>query len=486
MRKRYDRYQNELLTLASVLITLIIWVISTSSVRESLLSKWPYVVLGGVYVALASRVVFLGRASRFLQERSLSQVPDRHREFNRYREALDAANTCYMFLGMSAEEFQREVSIHDYFRDRQARGLGVLNVQVLLLHPDSPHFAAKLHDVNPGADLQQLIQRKKDIMRTLVRSFSSVPSSSGSFDVRFCDATPIWMMQFYDRSTSANRSPDTMRLMAQLAGRHSKFSPLYELDNADPVLFRSFLGYFEGLWEQSMPLKPDGAFPDLHTTSGSTLTTLAFDFDGTLVASSALKRDAFMHAMRPKSSDDQERCEHAYVEHGALNRLELLRNSFFDVYGRLPSENEKQVLASAYTEFFRSHLNEVTLVPGFSDFHAKFQHRYRFIIVSNAPRDEILEMCHRLGIDDLFLRIYGFPTSKVAALREVLDDFGIEPAGILYVGDRVEDRIVAESVGTRFSCFDPSSSPGSRPYLGVNSFSDLAGVLYNLDIGVEP
>src|SRR3954465_14690494 len=164
MQRWYRRFQSEVLTGISVLIALLIWVVSTKSAQDSLASKWPYFILAGIFCGLALRVVALARSRRFLQERSLSQVPE-ERSTIRYKYALESARSCYMFLGMSAEEFQREVAIHDYFNRRQAASLPLLNFRIILLHPDSQFFASKLHDVNPGADLQQLVQRKKDIMR---------------------------------------------------------------------------------------------------------------------------------------------------------------------------------------------------------------------------------------------------------------------------------------------------------------------------------
>lgn len=484
MSNFYQRRQNEILTTISIIVPLALSLIAGISIEDSIANQLPYIILIVGYIALGASVLYLQRSRKEVRSHSLSRAPKKAIERHRYRVSLDAATSCYFFLGMSAEEFQREIPIHDYFRERQARSSVPLRVKVLLLHPDSPYFSSKLHDANRDANLSEIVQRKKDIMRTLVHSFSTVPASAGTFEVRFYDGPTLWSMQLYDCSAQSGGSPDTLRIMPQLEGRHGKYSHVYQLDTSDQELFRPFYWYFTGLWDEALPLAEGGAFPDLFASSGSTVTTLAFDLDGTLVRSAEQKKAAYMHAMCAVAGADSATAERSYIEHGTENRVNLLRCSFIDLHGYDPSRAELDGLVDAYTIHYRQHNNEVDLFPGFKDFFERFKHRYRCVIVSNAPKTEIVEMLERFGVSDYFVKVYGYPVSKVAALREIFTEFSLEPGAIMYVGDRPEDRWVAESVGTRFQRLAPAG-PTSLADPALSSLSELAAVLFDLDIGID-
>jgi phosphoglycolate phosphatase-like HAD superfamily hydrolase len=211
------------------------------------------------------------------------------------------------------------------------------------------------------------------------------------------------------------------------------------------------------------------------------IAALVFDFDGTLVDSSAIKKSSFMSALGAGKTIDREECELAYATHGTINRAELLALSFTDIYSRVPSLAEREALAGAYTTYFRDHMGEVKLFPGLHEFHEKFGERYQFMISSNAPRGEIVELCTKLGIDTYFTRVYGHPVSKAAALRDIVAALDVGPANLLYVGDRVEDGMVADSVGTRFCRLDPGFHSTSSAEGIVRSLAGLAGIITSPD-----
>ncbi len=70
----------------------------------------------------------------------------------------------------------------------------------------------------------------------------------------------------------------------------------------------------------------------------------------------------------------------------------------------------------------------------------------------------------------------------LAALKEVIQDAGIQAFNILYIGDRAEDRIVAEATGTRFCSIDHKTPPGQGDSSSVRSFDELAGTIYDIEV----
>ena len=207
------------------------------------------------------------------------------------------------------------------------------------------------------------------------------------------------------------------------------------------------------------------------------IAALVFDFDGTLVDSAAIKKNSFISALGAGRTVDREKCELAYATHGTINRTELLALSFTDIYSRAPSPAERAALADAYTAYFRDHMGDVKLFPSLPEFYEKFGQQYQFMISSNAPQGEIVELCTKLGIDKYFTAVYGHPVGKAAALRDIVAGLDVQPANLLYIGDRVEDGMVADSVGTRFCRLDPGFHSTSSSDGIVRSLAGLADVI---------
>jgi phosphoglycolate phosphatase-like HAD superfamily hydrolase len=201
---------------------------------------------------------------------------------------------------------------------------------------------------------------------------------------------------------------------------------------------------------------------------------IVFDLDGTLVDSSAIKKRSFMTALGAGDRTDLDRCEQAYATHGTINRVQLLALSFTEIYSRPPSTVEHKALVDAYTSYFRAHMDDVRLFPGLPEFYAKFGDTYQLMISSNAPRPEIVELCDKLLIDRYFTRIYGHPVGKATALREILEDLSFIRSNVLYIGDRVEDGTVAESVDVPFFRLDPGFHSTSSNEEILRSLAELS------------
>jgi HAD superfamily hydrolase (TIGR01549 family) len=212
-------------------------------------------------------------------------------------------------------------------------------------------------------------------------------------------------------------------------------------------------------------------------TPESARAAIVFDLDGTLVESSAIKKRSFMTALGAGDGTDVDSCERAYATHGTINRVQLLALSFTDIYSRPPSADEHKALVDAYTSYYRAHMDDVKLFPGIPEFYAKFGDKYQLMISSNAPQPEIVELCDELSIDRYFTRIYGHPVSKASALRQILEDHGFGQSDVLYVGDRVEDGMVADSVGVSFFRLDPGFHTTSSDEGILRSLAELADVI---------
>lgn len=222
-------------------------------------------------------------------------------------------------------------------------------------------------------------------------------------------------------------------------------------------------------------------------SSGPTpLSIIVFDLDGTLVTTSGIKKGAYLHAMSRFGGGAVDQHERAYAKHGTVNRVEQLRRSFAEVNGHLPDDETSERLVAAYTEYCQERENEVELFPGFLAFHHEVLYRFPLAVASNAPYQDVLDTCVRLGIAAFFDGLYGHPTSKAAALSDFAVRKGVTPAEILYVGDRVEDGYAAQEAGTRFCLINHAihhalNAPCDQPGL-VTSFEELSVRIQDIEV----
>ncbi len=205
------------------------------------------------------------------------------------------------------------------------------------------------------------------------------------------------------------------------------------------------------------------------------VTALAFDFDGTLVDSGDIKRQAFMTAMDAGRSVRQDQCERAYTRHLVNNREILLARSFRDVHGRAATPAENKELVAAYSDYFWQHVHDIRVFPGLREFAAGVD--IPMAIVSNAPQLEIPTLCGLLGISDHFRAFYGYPTPKPDALSDFAVELGVPRSQVLYVGDRPEDGLAAESAGCQFFRLDPRQTDESERWPSHTTLQELASHL---------
>lgn len=182
---------------------------------------------------------------------------------------------------------------------------------------------------------------------------------------------------------------------------------------------------------------------------------LVFDFDGTLVDSSDIKERAYIAAITEAIAAPEAEVQRAYRAHGTLNRVPQLSRAFCDLAGRDPEDHVLKAMVASYGRFVRARSHEVRPFDGMQEFLEAHRRQQRLVVASNAPQDELEAVCSALGLQVLFDRIYGYPTTKEEAIHRVRRDWGLPRWRVLYIGDRAEDALVAQRAGVAFCRFGP-------------------------------
>jgi phosphoglycolate phosphatase-like HAD superfamily hydrolase len=189
----------------------------------------------------------------------------------------------------------------------------------------------------------------------------------------------------------------------------------------------------------------------------------AFDFDGTLVDSNEIKRRAYFEIAR-EFDPDGEVVREVLDRQRSGDRYHVARALAAELAARaaLPGarcvEDLAKSLADAYTVHCERAVSTCDEIPGATDVLARLAARGLPLFVNTAtPREAVLPILRRRGLDRFFDGVYGGPSSKLENLREIAERVGASPPELLFVGDGEDDRRVAAAFGCAFVGIAPDA-----------------------------
>ena len=206
---------------------------------------------------------------------------------------------------------------------------------------------------------------------------------------------------------------------------------------------------------------------------------LIFDLDGTLI-DSRLDLAQSVNAARVHMGMaplDNERV-YSYVGNGAPV---LIRRAM----GEQATEPQVQEALEFFLEYYREHsLDFTTLYPGVRDSLVRLHGAgKRLAVLTNKPVKISTSIIERLGVGDLFFRIYGgnsfeFKKPNPIGVATLMKETGIGRERTLMIGDSSIDILTARNAGVR-ACgvtygFQPESLADPAPDIVVDRMEDAA------------
>jgi len=198
-----------------------------------------------------------------------------------------------------------------------------------------------------------------------------------------------------------------------------------------------------------------------------------FDFDGTLVRSNAIKRQAYFDAVA-HLADGRRAAERVLAGGPSGDRYAVFARVARHVL-RDDGERADQLgreLAARYTALCRERIAGCEEVPGATAaLHELSDRGTRLYLVSATPEIDLLPIVRDRGLTELFCEVLGGPTTKAVHLNTIARRQGLKPREMIVVGDGEDDRAAAVEVGCRFI----PVADGPEPAL-----ADAPGALANL------
>ena len=175
-----------------------------------------------------------------------------------------------------------------------------------------------------------------------------------------------------------------------------------------------------------------------------------FDFDGTLVDSNEIKREAFFTVSDHLSSSQK-------IMFEILNMTDLGdRYDIFNRYSKRLNEEfeflvDEDFLVEKYSAICEENVSLAESILGFDSLLNFLKKTDIKVIISSAtPTIALKKIIINRKIDHFFDHIYGSPESKVEHIKKVIKDYNINPKEILYVGDSEDDMQASVISGSFF------------------------------------
>ena len=183
----------------------------------------------------------------------------------------------------------------------------------------------------------------------------------------------------------------------------------------------------------------------------SDLAAVVFDFDGTLVDSATIKREAFYEATFEIQGSDR-LVEQLLSADPPLDRYQIMWRVASSGTPLVPDlELIASDLASRYSQICRERITKAPEINGATAIiRALFAQSIPMYISSATPIAELTTVVSARPWSRFIRKCFGSPDTKINHLQKVMDSENAPAENILMIGDLKSDKDAAMSLGCMF------------------------------------
>lgn len=181
-----------------------------------------------------------------------------------------------------------------------------------------------------------------------------------------------------------------------------------------------------------------------------------FDFDGTLVQSNEIKRNAFFCVVQ-KFGNFNFIVDATLREDAADDRYAILNKIAKKIVKTVKSDKELtwDILASSlledYSRVCEEKLAKCEEVVGASDLLKSLSEEgFPLYINSATPLEPLKKILCSRSFYKYISGVYGKPKDKVENMKEIMNETGTKPGELIFIGDNDTDKKAAEAIGCHF------------------------------------
>jgi phosphoglycolate phosphatase len=179
------------------------------------------------------------------------------------------------------------------------------------------------------------------------------------------------------------------------------------------------------------------------------LKAVFFDVDGVLIDSVAIKGDCFVLAFSD-FPDKGDQIRHWHEMNGGVNREDKIRAIIKEVLGLYEPDRGIAKRVEEYGKLVANRVISAPEIPGARVALTALEGETPLFAASATPCDELNRILTARGDAHFFTEIFGWPVTKKVAITSVLEQYSIDPAKSVLIGDSIQDFEAAKSTGIRF------------------------------------
>ncbi len=176
---------------------------------------------------------------------------------------------------------------------------------------------------------------------------------------------------------------------------------------------------------------------------------IVFDFDGVIVESVDVKRDAF-EKLFLKYPEKVEEIVGYHMEHGGVSRFKKFDYIYENILKEELTPEKKEWLGDKFTEYSFQAVVDAPFVKGAKEFLEDNLDEYLFFVATGTPQDEIDKVVRKRDLEKYFKGIYGSPATKSEIVLLIMEKFNLDREDIIFVGDAITDYTEAGKVDVQF------------------------------------
>lgn len=209
---------------------------------------------------------------------------------------------------------------------------------------------------------------------------------------------------------------------------------------------------------------------------------LVFDFDGVVLDSATLKRQAFADVYSHMPAE-QHRAIVAYLNRrGGQPREVKFRHIEAHILGRKADDARIRSLCEQFKESVEERLLQAPFIPGATHFLSRWQGKRAIYLLSATPQNELVSIVEQRQLAAYFDEVIGAPPDKATGLGNLLSRQRHAAKQTVMIGDSYNDYRAARSNGTLFVgvAAQPQRSPFPSDTQIINDLSQLEDALTKL------
>lgn len=175
-----------------------------------------------------------------------------------------------------------------------------------------------------------------------------------------------------------------------------------------------------------------------------------FDFDGVIVESNDIKTNAFAELFTNESKEIRERIIDYHLNNRGVSRYKKIKFIYKHLLNRHLSNTEFNTLCNNFSTLVLEKVIKAEFVKGAEEFLENYRSKYKYFLLSATPQEEIERIIQKRHMGHFFQAIYGAPTKKSYAVRDILIRENLKPIQVLYIGDALSDYRVAKDCAVNF------------------------------------